>query len=266
MPHVAACCGLMLTTKPMVSAAPPCDPGNYCPNTPPSEGCDEWTYFGTNVSIVTKITVSADTLQNTSWEPLPFCACGWYPVTIPCPACPPITTEVSISDTLQWTVTTSLEQEYALDLKAELIVEVGFSGTLTLAEQQSLSGTHTEITTTTFSRQPILCFTRHYRQQWTQHVRGGERIRKWTYYWIDFCAKPEPVEVETTCEEILAQGIVTWNTYPNYQWAPQKPPCGGVAIQTPDPWGGKREEPCCENVCSPPPPPQLPCCGCSSQP
>lgn len=198
------------------------------------------------------------------WVDLPFCFCGLYYPTTPCPTCPPVENQVITTDTLQWTVQSTTTQSSALSLKDDLIGALGYTFTLTTAEQQSLSGTHTETTTFTLRRQAIGCFTRYYRQVWYKRSRTGKQYTDWTYSWIARKASGESCgqAAQTYCSELTAYGKVIWNTFPNYEWAPSEPPCGGVPISSPDPWDGKREKPCCEPLCPPPPLPALPCCGC----
>lgn len=241
-----------------------CGPTGNEPTSDPGPNCT-WWYQDAIVFDRQVITSSHDTEQHSAWERLPPCACGFYGPTIPCPSCPDSALVKTLADTLQWTTTSTISDAVALSLRAKLLLDMGYSYTLTATEQLALSGTHTETTQYTLHRVPILCFTRYYRQIWTHHDRTGVTFRDWTYYWVARDQGMNECDAgteKTTCTDVIASGTVTWNTYPNYEWAPQQPPCGGVAVTIQDPWGGTRETPCCSTVCVPPPPGENPCCGC----
>jgi hypothetical protein len=243
----------------------PCSPDNYEPTQPPFPGC-EWWYFNSSHIEWNAITFRSDERKTSAWEDLPFCGCQWYPHYVPCPSCPPLTTTVTLTDTLTWSVSSTTTTQDALALKSDLIVDMSYTYQLTEAEQAALTGTHTETTQYQFTRQAILCFTRYYRTVWWERVRKGERKRKWTYYWEEWCGGYSSGQfTHTFCESVVAQGEATWNTYPNYEWAPGEPPCGGVPIGDPDPWDGMREKPCCWPLCEIPRGMQ-PCCGCEAAP
>jgi hypothetical protein len=250
------------------SAVAQCTPDGHPPPSDPGTGC-EWWYNTASVSSRTLITARIDEPRHSVWEDLPPCACGWYPHTVPCPSCPPSPITKTIKDTLKWSTSSSVSSELALALKERLLSEIGFIWTLTVTEQSELIGSHTESTSITLNRQPIMCFTRHYRQVWSYHYVAGETYNDWVYFWdaldpdLNLCAAGHTT---TTCTEQVARGSAAWNTFPNYEWAPQQPPCGGVPIQNPDPWDGERETPCCETVCVSPPPGEHPCCGCEAAP
>jgi len=170
-----------------------------------------------------------------------------------------------VTDTGTWNVTVAKAKQEGLSLKFNLMADVGYTASLTASEQQSLTGTHTETTTIVLVRQKILCFDRFYRTIWTERFRKKKRYADWTFRWLEWCNNnPATATTETSCSQLLAIGSFKWTTYPQFQWAPQKPPCGGVAISYPDPWDGKRETPCCADVCTPPPSPAHPCCGCEA--
>lgn len=244
-----------------------CDPDNHVPDQNPGPGC-EWLYWSAFLTDRDHITESLDELRKGDWEKLPFCACGWYPHTIPCPGCPPIVSTVTHTDTISWSVSSTHGVQHALALKLKLFAEIGYTGTLTTQQQEALSGSHVRSVSTQFSRQPIMCFDRFYRLVWNHHHRAGERRREWTFVWVKICDESIVIDdrAYTYCSEVIASGSVTWDSFPNYQWAPQQPPCGGVPITDPDPWDGQRETPCCPDVCNPPSPPQTPCCGCEAIP
>jgi len=253
--------GISMMLAAYTAVAQPCDPLDYKPREDPGAGF-RWEYQ-TGDSIVKFVKLGgADERRKTGWELLPFCGCAWYPHTVPCPTCPPVTTQVTSTDTLTWTVSTTSTRQEGLALKFTMFAEIGWNGSLTQAEQEQLSGTHTSTVTTTFVRQPVLCFNKWYRQVWQWRMYSGARVVTHRFSWRAVNARGEMgKKAETTCKQETV-GRVEWNTYPNYEWAPGKPPCGGIPIQNPDPWDGKREEPCCPDVCTPPPSPAHPCCGC----
>lgn len=241
-----------------------CDPDGNFPKAPPPAGC-KWEYEGSGTFYAERhvLVSSSDIDVFGPWDILTNCACGWYPETVPCPTCPPDPITKSITDTGTWSITTGTQQAAGFTLRSQLFADVGFSYTLTVSESQSLSATHTETSTITLNRQKILCFDRFYRERWVKRTRTRKMYFDWTYTWRAWCNEiMTGTTVTTQCSQLVASGTFTWNGYPQFEWAPQKPPCGGVPIQTPDPWGGKREVPCWACVCSPPPPPEHPCCGC----
>ncbi len=244
-----------------------CDPDTNKPTDNPGTGCT-WWYSTGSAELRNEISFQEDVRMKKDWEDLPFCYCNLYQYPVPCPTCPPMTDSVTIADALTWSIQQTTTQSFAFALKEWLIDCLTYTYTLTVAEQQSLSGTHTETTTITFARQATGCFTRYYRQVWYKKTRTGKQTAVWTYLWVPRKASGDPCgdAVKTECSEVSASGTVVWNTYPNYEWAPGQPPCGGVAITNPDPWDGKREKPCCEPLCPPPSPPALPCCGCMTHP
>lgn len=246
-----------------------CDPGDYEPSVSPGVGCTWWYITGAFSERIV-ILSATDTRMTEPWTNLPPCACGWYPYTVPCPRCEANCTTVTLTDTLQWSVSLSTGStiQSGLSLKNELIGEVGWNGALTASEERSLSGTRTVSVQEEFCRQPIMCFTRYYRQTWWKRSRTGRLNRDWIYFWQANSAGGVPCGANafTECTEIGATGSVKWSTRPNYEWAPQEPPCGGVPVQNPDPWDGKRETPCCSTVCEPPPLGTYPCCGCEFAP
>lgn len=241
------------------------DPETHMPPSPPT-GC-EWVYSTGAYSIRHVLVQSYDKVKSTEWEPLNPCACGWYPATVPCPSCTPDTISKTVTDTGVWAITTGQQQSHGFTLRSQLFADVGYSYNLTQTEQLSLTASHTESTTITLQRQQLLCFKRYYRMTWMERYRSRKMYADWTYSWRQWCGGfSTPTFATTTCAQLLAQGAFVWSTFPSFEWAPQAPPCGGIPIQNPDPWGGKRETPCCETVCVPPPPPAHPCCGCEYVP
>ncbi len=243
-----------------------CDPATNKPTTNAGAGCT-WWYRNGIPSERNVLTSSSDVKMKKGWQQLDFCFCGLYIYPEVCPTCPPLENQVTITDSMTWTVQNTVTESSAFALKEFLIDALSYTYTLTTAEQQSLSGTHTETTTFTFRRQAVGCFTRYYREVWEKRTRSGKRLKNWVYYWQGFTATGTDCGTlaQTTCTE-TTMGTAVWNTYPNYQWAPSEPPCGGVPIQNPDEWDGKREKPCCTPLCPPPSPPTQSCCGCITQP
>lgn len=241
-----------------------CDPVDNQPTIPPGRSC-EWWYEDGNYSVRYVLTASSDVDKSTAWEPLNACACGWYSSTQPCPACPPDTVSSTVTDTGMWSITVGNQVQHGFALRTQLFGDAGYTCTLTQTEQSSLSATHTESTTITLQRQQLLCFKRYYRKAWTQKIRKEKMYLDWNFWWQSWCDGTSTGSwVMTNCTQLGAIGSFQWNTYPSIEWAPQQPPCGGVPIQAPDPWGGVRESPCCQDVCAPPPSPAHPCCGCEA--
>lgn len=242
-----------------------CDPKDYKPASPAGPGC-VWEYDNGWYTTRDELLVSADNSQSTEWERLDACACGWYPSTVPCPSCPPDSISRTLTDTGTWTVSTKRESEHAFEIKGKLFSDVGYSYQLTRAEETSLSGTHTESGTVILSRQKFLCYKRFYRETWELRLRKRQRTSDWTFRWREFCGgNPGTRVTHTNGSQLLAKGSFVWKTLPQVEWAPQAPPCGGVPVDYPDPWNGKREMPCCADVCMPPAPPAHPCCGCEAR-
>ncbi len=242
----------------------PCDPDQNIPTTPPSAGC-EWVYENGFTFDYNVITLRSTEVVNGPWVTLPFCACGWYPATVTCPSCPPTTATATLTDTFTWSISTTMGGVHhdGLLLKWAMIADIGYTGQFTYQEHSSLGGTKTINVSQSISLQQIMCFSRFYRKTGYQHYRMGKRQREWTLLFYEWCnGVRSERSSSTSCIETLAYGFVNWETLPVYEWAPQKPPCGGVPVTNPDPWDGKREMPCCATVCEPPPPPAHPCCGC----
>lgn len=229
-------------------------------------GCN-WQYDNASVEHRYELLSHESEQMFTQWELVPYCACAWYPHYVPCPSCPPDIDTITVTDTGQWSITVgqSGTHEFGLALRAHIFAAIGYNYQLTQSEQQSLSATHTETTQITRNRTRIMCFDRYLRQTWTKHVRKERSLADWTFYWVEWCGNAPTNNTTTTlCTALIADGTLTWNTFPMYQYAPGQPPCGGVPIQNPDPWDSKRETPCCPDVCTPPPAPATPCCGCAS--
>lgn len=254
----------------LLSSAPAfaqCDPDDYIPlESPGGAGCD-WWYMNSAVAEQTVIVVVEDEPRYGVWETLPFCFCGWYPVTVPCPGCQPTEITLTKVETLGWSVQSTISDQIAFTLKERLLSEIGWTGTLTQEEQEALSGSVTRESTITSGVIPKACFTSYYRKAWHYYELSGATYYDWTYAWQVWCDEyPTQTTAMTHCSEMVASGTAHLHTPPNHQWAPMQPPCGGVPIQNPDPWDGKREEPCCPDVCLPPSFPEHPCCGCAVAP
>lgn len=110
------------------------------------------------------IVLRTDEVVNGPWQALPFCACGWYPSTVPCPPCPPTTTTVTLTDTFTWQISTQTTHADGLSLKWELALDIGYTGTLTQQQINSLTGTNTVTVAHTLALQQAMCFTRFYRK------------------------------------------------------------------------------------------------------
>jgi len=242
------------------------DPDKNLPTEAPPNGCT-WAYRNQITYDQTHILSSSSILMTSDWETLTPCACGWYPATVPCPQCPSDVDTRTTTDTLTWTATYTSAGTHAvaIGLKLAEIFSVGYTYTLTTTEQNALSGTHTETSTYTLNRTKILCFERYYRVYWHDRARAAQLKRVTVYFWSPDCGGQinTNVLVNSSCTDLLAECALFWSGFKNVEFAPQQPPCGGVAIQVPDPWGGIREKPCCETVCNPPPAPKHPCCGCA---
>lgn len=237
-----------------------CDPYDYKPTQENTTGCT-WEYMGFKASEYTEITFSKESLKYGGWIGLPPCACGWYPSTVACPSCPPSTVPVQAVESLNWQITWINDPSHGKDLKAKLIQDIGFTGEV----PENLSGSKVFNATINLAKEPVMCYERFYRTQWTEKVRHGRKVFHVDFDWGQWCdpgVTPSPAATKTVCKETLATGKATWNTLPAFQWAPQYPPCGGVAVTNPDPWDGKCEKPCCEGLCPPPAAPAHPCCGC----
>lgn len=250
-----------------------CDPASFMPTEPLPPGCEEWQLLQFTWNDRYLLTASSDTPMHDGWETLPFFACGWYGENgEPCPETPPPTTITHhYSDTLGWETKEINTSEHSVDiaiaLKKWLIEKIGYTYTLSEEEQKSLTGSHVEGVDIQLVRQPFMCRTRYYRRSWIRRLRRGEFHRDHNYAWAPFCGGDRDLTHirYTVCDELMSRGTVIWDTYPNYEWAPAQPPCGGVPIQNPDPWEGKREKPCCDNLCQDPPAEPHPCCGCVVQ-
>lgn len=244
-----------------------CDPDESTPTSSPGPGGCEWWYDTGWCVPRYDLVFDGSEEKVSARETLPPCACGWYPETAPCPTCPPNMLTVTMLDTLTWAMSATSGSQHALTLKGHMLVEIGYSYALSQSEMQSLSGTHTVSVAYALPRQPIMCFTRYYRQSWIRRTRTEKLYYDWTFSWRAWCnGVPSGTMTTTSCAQLMASGTMVWNTLPNYEWVPQEPPCGGIPIGSPDPYGGKRETPCCAEVCWPPPSPAHPCCGCAYVP
>lgn len=114
------------TAAPQTSQTGPCSPNSYEPEPPAAEAC-VWEYHTDVVTSFTELLWSTDTDKYGVWDPLPTCACGWYARTQPCPPCEADQISTSVADVLQWTTSSQVSNELALELKAELIAEIGFT-------------------------------------------------------------------------------------------------------------------------------------------
>lgn len=251
------------------SASAQCHPNDFEPSDPPSAGC-EWWYLTGNLNHWYEVITHIDRPRRGQRDALSPCFCGWYPAHVPCPSnCPDYSTSVSHTDTLQWSVTSTISVQAALSFKWDLIItQLGYIAQWGAQEEQALSGTKTRQFSVNLPRQTIGCFTRYYRTAWTYHKRAGRYHVQWTYLWQEWCNgyPTENKTAATMCDYTTATGSAEWDTIPHYEYAPSGPPCGGVPVSVPDPWDGRREEPCCDTVCLPPPPGQNPCCGCEVVP
>lgn len=261
---------VVLAFLPLLGAGEPvviCSTSSYEPTKEGlSPGC-RWEYDYGDAVPRFELLFHESEQKFSDWELVPFCACAWYPHYIPCPSCPSDVDNLTVTDTGSWTITVSQSgtHELGIILRAHIFAAMGYNYQLTQSEQQSLNATHTETTQITRNRTRIMCFDRYLRQTWMKHVQKERLVYDWTYHWREWCGNNFTNQTTTTeCTALIADGTVTWNTFPMYQYAPGKPPCGGVPISEPDPWDGVRETPCCPDVCTPPPSPATPCCGCEA--
>lgn len=165
-----------------------CSPTGYEPSTVVA-GC-EWLYWDVNYDDDIDVYFTQDIQKvEPSWTDLPYCECRWIPSTEPCTPCPPKIESISTTWTLSWSTTqmTSASQAVALALKNKLIGEAGFSGTLTVAQQNSLSGSASATHTAEQPFQPAMCFTKYYRKTWWERTRAGRTTRTHTYRWAQVC-------------------------------------------------------------------------------
>ena len=254
--------GIWVLVLACFASAQPCYPDNYPPINPAGQDC-EWLYIGGAVVERTIMTAVVDKQKPGVWSSIPPCACGWYPVEVPCPGCPPRTITYTKTGTLTWSSSSAYTVQSALALKARFIAEAGSTNTLTIQQQNSLAGTDTDSVADTYQWAPILCFERWFRPVQWHHQRAGYVMHDWTFQWERWCNGYPSTYDKTHCTEEVARADVSFTSPANYEYAPQKPPCGGVAITIPDPWDRKRETPCCDTVCGPAPvPPAHRCCGC----
>ncbi len=250
-----------------VVAPPPvvvCDPIDYPPQSPPNGGC-EWVYGGNGTVVSFREVIVRDNtrLIKTNWQMIPHCGCGWYPIPQPCPPCLPTTITNTSVESVSWSVSSSQSLESGLALKFALFAELGVNMEFTEAQSQSLSGSASVTTTQQLGVQPLLCFNRHYRFVSQRRTITMNRYRDWEYAWVEYC--PDPGRFTTTlCSEVV-RGTATYQSPRFAQYAPQEPPCGGVVVGNPDEYDGRRETPCCPDVCEPPPTGH-PCCGCEVTP
>jgi hypothetical protein len=185
-------------------------PNGNEPGSRPGSGC-AWWYNTSFCSGRIIITSRVDAQKYSAWETLSFCACGCFAPPVPCPQCADNHVEKKLTDTFSWSISTTDAVQTGLALKAELTVQIGYPLILSQQEQLSLSGTHVEEPSYTLHRQPVMCFTRYFRQTWGFHSRSGVTRRDWTYHWNARDAGGalcEPL-TSTLCTETVAKGTVT---------------------------------------------------------
>lgn len=234
------------------------------PEDAPTGGC-VWQYADSFVDRSQTIHTTFEE-RKSMWERIPPCYCAYCRFYETPPVCNADLVTLANTDTLTWSASSSQSSSHALELKAQAVyAELKYGYTLTQQQQSAIFGTNTITSTPTLNRTPVPCYARFVRRIWFDSSTTITDKSVTQYTWIatqpgdgDFCGPT----TSTFCTFVHGTATASWRTFFAHEYAPGRGGnCGGVAITSPDPWGGVREAHCCNPNCDPPTPGVNPCCG-----
>jgi hypothetical protein len=203
------------------------------------------------------------------WISSDACDCSWGPCADRFECQNPVRGRTKEME-LCWEVSGSVTLEAKVGLKLRLIGEL----TGSVETGLSLSGCVTMSQSMEFFVPQSQCFRTHAREVWQEATNPGTvREVQARYAWKRYISNPDGSVTEidcgtTECGVKDGSGSAQLDAGSLIQYAPRTEACGGAALPSPDPYDGKRAEPCCPTAagCAAPPPGQNPCCGCYASP
>lgn len=206
--------------------------------------------------------VSSQTFKG-AWYSQSACNCGY----LPCGdlrVCEGAEHSFTKEDQVCWTVSGNATFSGKTGLLTRLLGELGVSVQIGLQMQHC----HKFTEGTKFKVPMSNCFKNYAREVWVEtEIQGTVREICGKFHWISYeLVGGQTIEIDqgwTECNVKTASGRVTKVSEHEVQYPPYPERCGG-AVPSPDPYDGKRAEPCCSPLppCDPVPPGSHSCCVC----